>query len=560
MVIKHRLSYFLGLLFLLASCTGPRQLLWDASNIVSVQVAEQSLASTTDCEGRFVTHTLPFATGVRMREINTYESNGAGLAINDLDGDGLLDIVFASVDREATILWNEGGLKFRPEPLSARFTRAVNIVDVDGDGLLDIVFTHRGLQSVSFWRNQGEDGPVRFVQEPLAGVTAYAYSMAWADLNGDGALDLVTGSYNVDLRQQGVEQPEQDPNAGVYYHERRGDRFEAHLLSPHAEALAIGLVDLDGDGQLDIWVANDFVVQDQFWLRTQAAAGAEAVIWTATRPFRQTSHSTMSIDWGDLDNDGKVAFLTTDMNPDDISVETLAAWLPVIAKLEQPHGANDPQIMANVLNVAGGFGGWRNQASPRGIEATGWSWAGKFGDLDNDGWLDLYIVNGMIAANLFGHLPNGELIEENRAFRNQGDRSFVPAPAWGLGSTASGRGMMMADLDNDGDLDIVVNNLRASAQFFENRLCGGASLQVELRWPDAQNSYAIGAQLLLRADSGVYLRDVRSASGYLSGDPVRVHFGFPAEADLETLEIVWPDGAVSQVERPAPQTLLTVMR
>jgi hypothetical protein len=558
--MKEKLGFYLAVLFLLVACANPQQL-GDRSKTAPVTVQEQPLALASECEDRFVTHTLPFATGVRMREIKTYESNGAGLAINDLDGDGLLDIVFSSVDREATILWNEGGLKFRPEPLPARFTRGVNIVDVDGDGLLDILFTHRGLQSVSFWRNGGEDGPVRFVQEPLPGVTAYAYSMAWADLNGDGALDLVTGSYNVDLRQQGIAQPEQDPNAGVFYHERQGDSFVSHLLSPHAEALAIGLVDLDGDGQLDIWVANDFVVQDQFWLGVQTASGADtAVSWTATRPFRQTSHSTMSIDWGDLDNDGKVAFLTTDMTPDDISVETLAAWLPVIAKLEQPHGANDPQIMANVLNVAGGFGGWRNQASQRGVEATGWSWAGKFGDLDNDGWLDLYIVNGMIAANLFGHLPNAELVEENRAFRNQGDRTFAPVPEWGLGSTASGRGMMMADLDNDGDLDIVVNNLRASAQLFENRLCGGASLQVELRWPDSQNTYAIGAQLMLHMATGVQLRDVRSASGYLSGDPVRVHFGFPTGVDLEVLEIMWPDGAVSEVERPASQTLLTVIR
>lgn len=557
--MDHKLSFSLAVLLLLVSCAGPQQQFGDRSKTALVTTEQQPFVLTTECEDRFITHTLPFATGVRMREINTYESNGAGVAINDLDGDGLLDIVFASVDREATILWNEGGLKFRPELLPARFTRAVNIVDVDGDGLLDIVFTHRGLQSLSFWRNQGKDGPVRFVQELLAGVTAYAYSMAWADLNGDGALDLVTGSYNVDLRQQGIAQPEQDPNAGVFYHERQGDHFVSHLLSPHAEALAIGLVDLDGDGQLDIWVANDFVVQDQFWQRTPATAEAAAT-WTAMRPFRHTSHSTMSIDWGDLDNDGKVAFFTTDMNPDDISVETLAAWLPVIAKLEQPHGANDPQIMANVLNVKGGIGGWRNQASPRGIEATGWSWAGKFGDLDNDGWLDLYIVNGMIAANLFGHLPNAELVEENKSFRNQGNGSFTPTPEWGLGSTASGRGMMMADLDNDGDLDIVVNNLRASAQLFENRLCGGASIQVELHWTASQNTYAIGARLQLHTNSGVLLRDVRSASGYLSGDPVRVHFGFPAAADLETLEIVWPDGAVSQVERPAPQTILTVTR
>jgi hypothetical protein len=533
---------------------------WGAGETVTVNIRQRALTRTDDCVNRFVAHALPFATGTRIREIRTYESNGAGLAINDLDDDGDLDLVFASVDREAAILWSEGGLTFRSEPLEAKYTRAANIVDVDGDGLLDIVFTHRGLQPPSFWRNQGGAAPARFVQATLPGVESYAYSMAWADLNGDGALDLVTGSYNVDLKQQGIDLPEADPHAGIHYYQRINGQFEPQLLSPKAEALAVGLVDLNGDRQLDIWVANDFVLQDQFWLRG-AGAGAEEKqpAWTPTRPFNRTSHSTMSIDWGDLDNDGRVAFLTTDMNPDDLAVETMAAWLPVISKLEQPHGANDPQIMANVLQVAN-RGGWANQAPRRGMDATGWSWAGKFGDLDNDGWLDLYIVNGMIATNLFVHLPNAELVEANKAFRNQGDGAFRPAPEWNLGSLASGRGMMMADLDGDGDLDIVVNNLRASAQLFENQLCAGDSIQVDLRWPGSGNTRAIGAQVRLLTDHGTLTRDVRAASGYLSGDPARIHFGFPVATSVTALEIRWPDGAVSRVEQPAPQTLLEVTR
>ena len=216
--------------------------------------------------------------------------------------------------------------------------------------------------------------------------------------------------------------------------------------------------------------------------------------------------------------------------------------------------------MANVLQMPTTNGEWRNQAAQRSVEATGWSWAGKFGDLDQDGFLDLYVVNGMIALNLFGHLPNGELVEENLAFHNVGDGTFAPAPTWNLGSKASGRGMMMADLDNDGDLDIVVNNMRTQAQLFENRLCGGSSLQVDLQWDNEPNSHAIGAQLTLHTSQGSYQRDVRAASGYLSGDPARVHFGFPSDADLLDLKIVWPDGTVSQIEQPTANTRLTVTR
>jgi hypothetical protein len=111
-----------------------------------------------------------------------------------------------------------------------------------------------------------------------------------------------------------------------------------------------------------------------------------------------------------------------------------------------------------------------------------------------------------------------------------------------------------------GDLDIVVNNLRAPAQVFENRLCGGSSLEVDPHWPGSRNTHAIGARLALYTDAGTFYRDVRAGSGYLSGDPARIHFGFPAGATLQRLEIRWPDGAVSSVDALSAQTLVEVTR
>lgn len=228
--------------------------------------------------------------------------------------------------------------------------------------------------------------------------------------------------------------------------------------------------------------------------------------------------------------------------------------------MAEEHTVDDPQVMENVLQARDNQGRYFNLAASLGINGTGWSWAARFGDLDNDGYLDLYIVNGMIEEKIFGHLPNHELVEENQAFRNEDGWRFTAMPQWQLNSTASGRSMGMADLDADGDLEIVVNNLRSPAQLFENQLCGGDNLQVELDWPQSQNRQAIGAQLILHTSTGIYTRDVRAASGYLTGDPPRVHFGFPAAAQLVKLEVRWPDGQVSIVEKLELDSLLQLTR
>jgi hypothetical protein len=282
--------------------------------------------------------------------------------------------------------------------------------------------------------------------------------------------------------------------------------------------------------------------------------------WQPARPFTRISHSTMSIDRGDLDADGVAEYFATDMKPYTLGAQVIAEWMPLMDAANKRRQRNDPQLMENVLQV------WRsdhfvNEGYDRKIDATGWSWSGKFGDVDNDGDLDLYVVNGMIAGDLLDHLPGGELVEQNQALRNDGRGQFVPADEWALGSARSGRGMSMADFDNDGDLDIVVNNLNSPAQLFENRLCiEGDALAIDLRWPDGANPFALGATVRLYTDRGVILRDVRAVSGYLSGDPARLHFGVPAGATMQRLEIRWPDGAVSQLDAPPRNHLLTVTR
>lgn len=562
----RRIGRLAAVVLLLAACTphvpvpptptpGPQ---------VEVKTTTVVLEKPAPCEGRFVPHDLSVSNGVRVRDISTYLSNGSGVAVADLNGDGLPDIVLGSIDREVTILWNQGNFNFKEDSLDDLFTRAVSAVDVDGDGRIDLVFTHTSLEEVTYWHNQGNG---HFVKEPLPGVTYPAYALGWADLNGDGRLDLVTGSYNTDLKAHVTDAAQLAQTAGIYYYQNTGSGFLPQRLSATAETLSVGLLDLDGDGRPDIYAANDFLTPDMIWLRrgSDAAGSAggpgNAGVWLPAQDmFRQTSYSTMSVEWGDLANDGKTEVFTTDMNPYDITPRNMAAWLPVMDKLEQGHNPNDPQVMANALQVPVSRGVYRNDAPRRGVDATGWSWSADFGDLDNDGYLDLYVVNGMIAKNLFGFLPDAELLEENQAFHNRGNGTFEHATTWGLNSDRSGRGMVMADLNMDGRLDIVINNLRSQAQVFENRLCGGDALEVDLHWPASQNPFAIGAQLELHTSAGVMRRDVRASGSYLSTNPSRMHFGFPSGARLDSLVVRWPDGAVSQIGAPQPHTLLEVTR
>jgi hypothetical protein len=517
-----------------------------------IVVTETPFAAATEpCTGGFVATDLPHITQAPGETTRLFDSNGAGLAVGDLDGDGADDIVLANLSGPASILWNQGDLHFEKQSLAQLYrARTVAIVDVNGDGQQDIVFAG-GSATPAFLENRGERA---FKLAALPGVTKVAYALNWSDLEGDGDLDLVTGSYDSGrMMETGANYLFED-GAGVNVYRNENGVFARTRLVAGSQALAVSLWDLNGDHLPDIWVGNDFDEPDRVWF--QQADGA----WAAAMPFGRYSHSTMGIEAADITGDGQLDFFTTDMKPYVRDPKTSASWLPLMQPMYKERTFDDPQISENVLQVRSGER-FKNQAYDRRIDASGWSWSGKFGDLDTDGDLDLYVVNGMIAADLLHHLPGDELVEENRALRNDGSGHFEPVTAWGLGSTRSGRGMSMADFDRDGDLDIVVNNLNTPAQLFENRLCGaGAALEIDLRQPGTANPFAVGAIVTVETNRGNLLRDVRAVSGYLSGDTSRLHVGLAGDTLVTALEVRWPDGAISRMDAPVAGQLLTITR
>ncbi len=514
---------------------------------IPVTLTATPLTRSGPCTGSFIPHDLDHLTTTADGVVRMFQANGTGLAAGDLDNDGDLDLVLGAEEGANSLLWNEGDLRFRRHPFGDGKARDVTIVDVDGDGWRDIVLT-RNTGALRYWRNLG-DG--QFVRETLPGVARPAYVLAWADLDGDGDLDLATASYDAGFLTDRGDGYLLGGGGGVYVYENRDGRFRPAWLASDAQALALATLDLDQDGRLDLLVGNDFGLPDYAFI--QSGDG-----WTEADPFAVTTHSTMSFALGDVDNDGQEDLFASDMKPYSLEGELGQAYAPLMAAMmDEPPMEDASQIMENVLQMRNESGRFVNRAEEWGVDGTGWTWSSQFGDLDNDGRLDLYVVNGMMEERVFAHMPDHELVEENQAFRNAGDR-FEPVPAWGLGSQRSGRGMVMADLDGDGDLDIAVNNLRAPAQLFENQLCGGAALEVELTQPGVQNRDTLGAQLILYTNDGVQLRTVRAGGGYLSGLPARVHFGFPQDAQLDRLEVRWPDGRTSVVDDLEPNVLLRV--
>lgn len=507
------------------------------------------------CAGAFVRHSLDNVSlrasdqGVRM-----FDSNGSGVALGDLNGDRLLDIAFANLSEPNAILWNRGGLRFERMNLAPGASRAAAIVDVDGDEALDVVFTQRLDPPVVYLNqaNAAQRGVRAFSQAAIPGLAKTAYSMAWSDLDRDGDLDAVTGSYDLELQMLLGEAFEGQTASGLYWHENRGFWFRSQLLARRSQALALTVLDDPRAARSWLAAGNDFLLPDNHWAR------GDDGLWTAHAPFAVTTQNTMGFSWGDVNNDGRLDLYAADMKPRVQDAATLRAWQPVMNKvLEDPA---DRQITENVLQVQDAGQRFANRAQAYGVEATGWTWSAQLADFDQDGFLDLYVVNGMKAVDLFSHLPDHELVETNWAFRNRRGEFFEPAPEWNLGLRQGGRGMSVGDLDLDGDLDIVINHLQASAVLLENQLCQGASIQVRLRDRQTPNTHGIGARIRLLHAGGTQVRVMEATSGYLSGLPAVAHFGFPDGSGLRQLEITWPDGESVVIRDVQPGHLHEVMR
>jgi len=521
--------------------------------------------------------------------------SGGGLAIGDIDGDELPDLLFTRPQGGSRLYRNLGGLRFTDVSADSglqldHWGGGASFGDLDNDGDLDLYVCGYDTPNRLYWN----DGSGHFSEGAAAAGLAFtgaSIMMAICDYDLDGDLDgyLLTNRFASGTNPEGdvpvengrlaipdelIEQfdvltrPDGQAiliNSGQYDHLYRnnGDgtfsdvSTEAGFAGNHF-GLSATWWDPDDDGRPDLYVANDFFGPDQLWINQ----GDGTFVEQAASALPHTPWFSMGSDAGDIDNDGLLDFLASDMAA--TSHYRRAVTMTDLSEGRWFLESSVPrQYMRNALYLNTGTGRFAEAAYMAGVARSDWTWSTVFGDLDNDGMLDLFVSNGMsrdyfnydmraeaaMHSSIMGDywIDQPALSEPNLIFRNEGDLRFASVgPDWGLGDPSSTFGATLADLDRDGDLDVITNNFEANAALFENRSSAGHVLAVELRGRDA-NRNGLGARVQLSTvgpdgQARQQVRQLTLSRGYMAGGEPRLHFGLGDHETIERLAVRWPGG------------------
>jgi len=517
-------------------------------------------------------NTLPRDSAVNIVSY-LYYYNGGGVAAGDVDGDGLVDLYFTSNLGSNRLYRNQGQFRFEDVTDragvadSAGWKSGVTMADVNGDGRLDLYVS--GVDDEMRGRNvlYINNGNGTFTDRTDAyglGFAGYGTQAAFFDYDGDSDLDMYllnSSTLQRISRAPSTSRTARDAAAGDRLYRNDNGRFVD--VSEHAgiygnvEGFGLGIVisDLNLDGCPDIYVANDFPENDFLYLNKCDGTFREAI----TETTGHTSRFSMGVDAADFNNDGRPDIAVLDMLPDSEPILKTAASAESYSLFTLKIAAGyHAQYARNTLQLNRGARGGRLRFSEigqlAGISATDWSWAPLFADLDNDGWKDLFVTNGIyrrpndldyIASLDSGGPPRLDRMPSvplsKYAFHNNGDLTFTNrAQGWGLGDRGFSNGAAYADLDNDGNLDLIVNNVNAPASIYRNLGAGGHYLRVVLRGSGA-NTAGIGAKVTVRTQGLTQLLEQSPTRGFESSvDPV-LHVGLGAATTIDTLTVIWPD-------------------
>jgi hypothetical protein len=518
-----------------------------------------------------------------------YIYNGGGVAIADFNKDSLQDVFFTGNEVGNKLYLNKGDFRFEDVTdkaminMPGRWNSGVVVVDINNDGLQDLYVTatmkkDSALRANMLFVNKGIKGGVPvFEEEALKyGIadTGYSTMAAFFDYDLDDDLDLyVLTNQQLNNSPAAYHEKIEDgtsPNNDKLYRNNGDGTFtnvsKAAGIIYEGFGLGLAISDFNVDGWPDIYVSNDFLSADILYINQQ-----DGTFSNQSKKFvNHQSHSSMGSDAADYNNDGLPDIVTLDMLPETNSrKKTTIANKSYQTYINNERYGYEYQYVRNMLHKNNGVANgeaFSEIGQLAGVHQTEWSWSAHFADFDNDGKRDLIITNGFpkditdkdfsnYRADVGPYVSIKHLVDSipvvkipNYAFKNNGDLTFSDvSKSWGFDHPSFSNGAAFADLDNDGDLDYVINNINHPAFVFENTLYNKNArtdvhfLRIRLSGPPS-NPQAIGAKVQLYYDSAKILyAEQQLARGYLSSVEDVLHFGLGHSTQVDSMYVIWPD-------------------